>query len=312
MVCLLEIIRKEVISQVKACRILGRSIRDAVKSITRNFSLSMASILCDMITLIIVSVAIIIACNVNNATKSIESEMNIVVYFNKNSTEEDSNNAFLEIKNLDGVTKAIYKSKDEWKTEMSDYSDTFDTMLNYLSDNPLMNSCIVYVEDIKEINNIADKIKEITNVEVVKYGESMVEEIVSAFDLIQKITIGIVIALILVTVFLISNTIKLTIYSRKNEIEIMRLVGASNTAIKLPFLFEGLFLGIIGSIIPVCITIYGYVILYNIMHGYMFTETLNLIKPYNFVFYVSGIIVLLGAIVGMFGSTNSVRKYLKV
>ena len=312
MVCLLEIIRKEVISQVKACRILGRSIRDAVKSITRNFSLSMASILCDMITLIIVSVAIIIACNVNNATKSIESEMNIVVYFNKNSTEEDSNNAFLEIKNLEGVTKAIYKSKDEWKTEMSDYSDTFDTMLNYLSDNPLMNSCIVYVEDIKEINNIADKIKEITNVEVVKYGESMVEEIVSAFDLIQKITIGIVIALILVTVFLISNTIKLTIYSRKNEIEIMRLVGASNTAIKLPFLFEGLFLGIIGSIIPVCITIYGYVILYNIMHGYMFTETLNLIKPYNFVFYVSGIIVLLGAIVGMFGSTNSVRKYLKV
>lgn len=312
MVCLLEIIRKEVISQVKACRILGRSIRDAVKSITRNFSLSMASILCDMITLIIVSVAIIIACNVNNATKSIESEMNIVVYFNKNSTEEDSNNAFLEIKNLEGVSKAIYKSKDEWKTEMSDYSDTFDTMLNYLSDNPLMNSCIVYVEDIREINNIADKIKEITNVEVVKYGESMVEEIVSAFDLIQKITIGIVIALILVTVFLISNTIKLTIYSRKNEIEIMRLVGASNTAIKLPFLFEGLFLGIIGSIIPVCITIYGYVILYNIMHGYMFTETLNLIKPYNFVFYVSGIIVLLGAIVGMFGSTNSVRKYLKV
>lgn len=312
MVCLLEIIRKEVISQVKACRILGRSIRDAVKSITRNFSLSMASILCDMITLIIVSVAIIIACNVNNATKSIESEMNIVVYFNKNSTEEDSNNAFLEIKNLDGVTKAIYKSKDEWKTEMSDYSDTFDTMLNYLSDNPLMNSCIVYVEDIKEINNIADKIKKIANIEVVKYGESMVEEIVSAFDLIQKITIGIVIALILVTVFLISNTIKLTIYSRKNEIEIMRLVGASNTAIKLPFLFEGLFLGIIGSIIPVCITIYGYVILYNIMHGYMFTETLNLIKPYNFVFYVSGIIVLLGAIVGMFGSTNSVRKYLKV
>ena len=312
MVCLLEIIRKEVISQVKACRILGRSIRDAVKSITRNFSLSMASILCDMITLIIVSVAIIIACNVNNATKSIESEMNIVVYFNKNSTEEDSNNAFLEIKNLEGVTKAIYKSKDEWKTEMSDYSDTFDTMLNYLSDNPLMNSCIVYVEDIKEINNIADKIKEIANVEVVKYGESMVEEIVSAFDVIQKITIGIVIALILVTVFLISNTIKLTIYSRKNEIEIMRLVGASNTAIKLPFLFEGLFLGIIGSIIPVCITIYGYVILYNIMHGYMFTETLNLIKPYNFVFYVSGIIVLLGAIVGMFGSTNSVRKYLKV
>ena len=99
MVCLLVIIRKEVISQVKAFRIFGRSIRDAIKSITRNFSLSMASILCDMITLIIVSVAIIIACNVNNATKSIESEMNIVVYFNKNSTEEDGMKAI--IKNIE-------------------------------------------------------------------------------------------------------------------------------------------------------------------------------------------------------------------
>ena len=164
----------------------------------------------------------------------------------------------------------------------------------------------------KNISNVADEIKKVPNIQTVKFGETMVEEVVSAFDIIQKVTIGIVIALIVVTAFLISNTIKLTIYSRKNEIEIMRLVGASNTAIKLPFLFEGLFLGIIGSIIPVCITIYGYVILFNTMHGYMFTETLNLIKPYNFVFYVSGVIVLIGAIVGMFGSANSVRKYLKI
>ena len=297
---------------MKAIRILGRSIRDAIKSITRNFSLSMASILCDMITLIIVAVAIIIAVNVNNATKSIESEMNIVVYFDKSLNNEDSENAYLEIKNLKCVKSAVYKSKDEWKTQMSEYSDTFETILNYLSDNPLMNSCTVYVEDIKHISDVADKIKQIPNIETVKYGESMVEEVVSAFDIIQKITVGIVIALIVVTAFLIANTIKLTIYSRKNEIEIMRLVGASNTAIKLPFLFEGLFLGIIGSIIPICITIYGYVILFNTMHGYMFTETLNLVKPYNFVFYVSGSIMLIGALVGMFGSASSVRKYLKI
>ena len=297
---------------MKAIRIFGRSIRDAFKSITRNFSLSMASILCDMITLIIVAVAIIIAVNVNNATRSIEKEMNIVVYINKNASEEDSNNAYLEIKNIKGVSKVTYKSKEEWKTQMSEYSDTFSTMLNYLTENPLMDSCTVYVDDIKNISNVADEIKKVPNIQTVKFGETMVEEVVSAFDIIQKVTIGIVIALIVVTAFLISNTIKLTIYSRKNEIEIMRLVGASNTAIKLPFLFEGLFLGIIGSIIPVCITIYGYVILFNTMHGYMFTETLNLIKPYNFVFYVSGVIVLIGAVVGMFGSANSVRRYLKI
>lgn len=297
---------------MKAIRILIRSIRDAFKSISRNFSLSMASILCDTITLIIVSLTIIAAVNVNKATKSIEDEMNIVVYINKAASEEDSQNVFAEINNLKGVSNAIYKSKDEWKNEMSEYSDTFGTILNYLSENPLMDSCTVYVKDVRNIDKVAKEIKEIPNVETVKYGESMVKEIVAAFDIIQKITIGIVIALVLVTAFLISNTIKLTIYSRRSEIEIMRLVGASNIAIKLPFMFEGFVLGIIGAIIPICVTIYGYTILFNTMHGYMFTETLNLVEPYNFVFYVSGVIVLIGAVVGMFGSANAVRKYLKI
>ena len=164
----------------------------------------------------------------------------------------------------------------------------------------------------KKIGEVADAISEIPNIETVKYGEGMVEEIVGAFDIIEKIVIGIVIALVVVTVFLISNTIKLTIFARKNEIEIMRLVGASNTAIKLPFFFEGFILGVIGSIIPVCVTIYGYVILYNTMNGYLFSEMLRLVEPYNFVFYVSLVLVAIGALVGMYGSTKAVRKYLKI
>jgi len=304
--------RKEVIRQMKKIRIFLRSIRDAFKSATRNFSLSMASILCVTITLIIVSVTIIIAANINNATKNIEEEMNIVVYLQKDATNDDAENLKDEIENIKGVSDLKFISKEEQKTSMSEYNDAFETILNYLDENPLLDSYVVYVDDVKLISSIAKQIVELPSVETAKYGEGMVEEVVSAFDIIQKITIGIVIALVLVTVFLISNTIKLTIYSRRNEIEIMRLVGASNTTIKLPFLFEGLLLGIIGAIIPVCITIYGYVILFNSMHGYFFSEMLTLVKPYNFVFMVSGVLVIIGALVGMYGSVKAVRKYLKV
>lgn len=297
---------------MKIIRIFFRSIRDAIKSIGRNFSLSMASILCVTITLIIVSVSMVISANINNATKNIEEEMNIVVYLSKASTDDDVKNLESEINNVEGVREIKFISKEEQKNSMADYNSAFETILNYLDENPLLDSYVIFVDDVKEISEIAEEIKIFPSVETIKYGEGMVEEVVSAFDIIQKGTIAIVIALILVTIFLISNTIKLTIYSRKNEIEIMRLVGASNSAIKLPFVFEGLILGVIGSIIPICITIYGYVILYNTMHGYLFSEMLRLVEPYNFVFWVSGALVLIGAVVGMFGSSRSVRKYLKI
>ena len=297
---------------MKAFRIFFRSIRDAFKSISRNFSLSMASILSVTITLIIVAVSVIIAVNVNNATKNIEDEMNIVVYIKKEATEADVDNILSELKADKEIRETKYISKEEQKALMSEYDNTFEVILNYLDENPLLDSVIVYVHDIRNISKVAEKIGSLPNVETAKYGEGMVEEVVDAFDIIEKITIGLVIALMLVTVFLISNTIKLTIYSRKSEIEIMRLVGASNIAIKLPFFFEGFILGIVGAIIPICVTIYGYVILYNSMHGYLFSEMLRLVKPYNFVFEVAGLLTIFGGIVGVYGSIKAVRKYLKI
>lgn len=297
---------------MKSVRIFLRSIRDAFKSISRNFSLSMASVLSVTITLIIVAVAIIMAANVNYATKNIENEMNILVYIKNEASEDDVKNVLNEIKSIKAVREYEHITKEQQKANMAEYDETFKTILNYLEENPLMDSVIVYVDDIKQMTDVAEKIKDIPNIETVKYGEGMVEEVVSAFDIIEKITIGLVIALMLVTIFLISNTIKLTIYSRKNEIEIMRLVGASNTAIKMPFVVEGLVIGLVGAIIPVCVTIYGYVILYNSMNGFLFSEMLKLVKPFSFVFIVSLILVVFGAIVGMFGSSHAVRKYLKI
>lgn len=309
---LLVIMRKEVIRQMRAFRIFFRSIRDAFKSVVRNFSLSFASIMCTTITLILVAVAVVAAANVNNATKLIEDELTIVTYLKKDVTEEQIENIKSEISSYKNVEEVTFKSKDEWKLEMSEYDDSFKTVLDYLDDNPLMDSFVLKVNDVKKLSETSEYIKAINGVDTVKYGEGMVEQVISIFDIVQKIVVVVVIALVVVTSFLISNTIKLTIFSRRNEIEIMRLVGASNITIKLPFLFEGFIIGLIGSIIPVCITIYGYVILYSRMHGKLFSNMIMLIKPYPFVFWVSLIVVAIGALVGMYGSIKAVRKYLKV
>ena len=304
--------RKEVIRQMRAFRIFFRSIRDALKSVVRNFSLSFASIMCTTITLILVAVAVVAAANVNNATKLIEDELTIVTYLKKDVTEEQIDNIKSEISSYKNVEEVTFKSKDEWKLEMSEYDDSFKTVLDYLDENPLMDSFVLKVNDVKKLSETSEYIKAINGVDTVKYGEGMVEQVISVFDIVQKIVVVVVIALVVVTSFLISNTIKLTIFSRRNEIEIMRLVGVSNITIKLPFLFEGFIIGLIGSIIPVCITIYGYVILYSRMHGKLLSNMIMLIKPYPFVFWVSLIVVAIGALVGMYGSIKAVRKYLKV
>ena len=137
---------------------------------------------------------------------------------------------------------------------------------------------------------------------------SKVAEVIVPFMAILYV----VVALIIVTAFLISNTIKITIFSRKREIEIMRLVGSSNLNIKIPFIFEGLFLGILGSVIPIIITTYGYTILYKKFDGQLFSPFIQLIKPTPFIYQISLALLAIGILVGMYGSFKAVRKHLKI
>ncbi|MBO4600705.1 MAG: permease-like cell division protein FtsX [Bacilli bacterium] len=297
---------------MRAIRVFLRSFKEAFKSVFRNFSLSIASVTCTTITLILVSIAILFSYNVNNVTKKLENELTIIVYLEKDATKEQADELESKIISIKNVEEVKFKSKDEWKFEMMNYSTTLNTTLSYLKENPLLDSFVVKVKNVRDLRKTSEKIQEYEIVRSAEYGEGMVEQLVSIFDIIEKVTIIIVIALVLVTAFLINNTIKLTIFSRRSEIEIMRLVGTSNYAIKLPFIFEGLFLGIIGSIIPIILTIYGYIIAYTRLDGHLFSNMLSLVKPFNFVLYVSLVLVAIGGIVGVLASYRAVRKYLKV
>ena len=297
---------------MKAIRILTRGIRDALKSVFRNFSLSTAAITCSSITLILVAVAMIISYNIKNITTNLEKELTIVVYLKENRTEDQVATILNDLEHMQNVEKREYKSKEEWKLEMKEYSDTFSQALEFLDANPLLDSITVFVKDVKLLKETTEQIKTYDFVASADYGEGMAENLVAIFNVVEKVTIIIVIALVLVTAFLIGNTIKLTIFSRRGEIDIMRLVGASNISIRLPFLFEGLILGILGSIIPILVTIYGYFLLYDHLNGQFFTAIIRLVEPFNFIFYVSGLLAIIGAIIGMFGSYRAVRRYLKI
>ena len=297
---------------MKAFRILVRSIRDSFKSVFRNFSLSIASILCTTITLVLVAIAIIVTVNVNHITKDLEEELTIVVYANEDTSDERLEEIEEEINSISAVSEVVAKSKEEWRLEMQSYSDTLNTTLDYLEENPLLDSFIVTVKDVDDLRPVALEIRDMENIESANYGEGMVEDIISVFDIIQTITLVMVVALIVVTAFLISNTIKLTIFSRRSEIEIMRLVGSSNTSIKLPFVFEGFLLGVLGSIIPIIVMIYGYLIMYEQISTSSSFSIIELVTPMPFVLITSLVLSLIGSIVGMFGSARAVRKYLKI
>ena len=299
---------------MKPIRIFGRSISSAFKSVIRNLSLSIASISCIIITLIIVAFAILLSANVNNFTESIESDLTIVVFTKENTPSENVESLRKDLEAVPNISNIVFKSKEELKNEMKAENETYESIIDKWGEdvNPLPDSFILTVEKIENIQETAKTVQNLEHVDAVRYGEGVIDNLVDVFSIVRNVTIIAVLALIFVTAFLISNTIKITIYSRKNEIDIMRLVGTSNTVIKLPFLFEGFFLGVIGSIIPILATIYGYVFLYDRMGGVMFTDIMPLISPYNFVFKVSFVLLIIGALVGMYGSYKSVRNYLKI
>jgi len=301
---------------VKAFRILGRNVRDSFKSVFRNFSLSLASISCITITLIVVAVAIVLTLNVNNFTKIVEKDVTIVAFLDVDVTKDEIDDIYDQIIVLDNVEmeNVTFRDKMEISDEMMESSDVFESIMKEWNrdESPIQDTYQIKVTDINLIKKTADEIKLIDNVDVVKYGEGMVEQLVSAFDILRTGALIAVVALILVTAFLITNTIKITIMSRKREIQIMRLVGASNINIKLPFIFEGLILGAMGSIIPIFLTLYGYTALYEKFGGQIFSQFLKLIEPSPFIYSVSLLLLSIGMIVGMYGSSKAVRKYLKI
>ena len=298
---------------MKPFRMFARSIRDAFKSVIRNFSLSIASISCISITLIVMAIALVASLNVENVTRTIKSDVTVVAFAKLKITDTDIKDIKKALDKIENIDTYTFKSKETQKQEIMKEEEAFKFMEDWSDeDTPLRDSFLIKVKVLEEIDDTVSAIKKIENIEIVDYGKSTVEQLLGAFRLVERIMIAMVLVLLIVTVFLIINTIKLTIFSRKREISIMRLVGASNFTIKNPFVIEGLIIGAIGSIVPIVLTIYGYIALYDHFNGQLFSPIFKLMKPEPFVYFIALVILVIGMIVGMIGSGRAVRKYLKI
>lgn len=299
---------------MKQIRIISRNIRDGFKSVGRNLSLSIASISCITITLLIVAIALITSYNVENITKMVKEDFTIVAFVDTKTSNEEINNLVEVIKGYSNIDSVTHQTKTEVANEMKGTSDSLSGIIDSWSEetNPLYDTLLVKVKDSEKISKTAKKIESLDQIVEVKYGQGYVENLLTVFSFVEKAMIVAMIALVFVTLFLIGNTIKITIFSRKREIEIMRLVGASNFSIKQPFVIEGFCLGFLGALIPIALTIYGYSALYTHFSGQLFSPFIKLVKAEPFVYIVSLILLGLGVLVGMFGSYRAVRKYLKI
>ncbi len=181
-------------------------------------------------------------------------------------------------------------------------------------ENPLVDSLVISAKDISYVNGLANKLKTMPTLGYIDYGEeSSLSSFVDITKSIRTFLSWIILVLIILAIFLIQNTIKLTIYSRRNELKIMKLVGASSTHVIVPFIIEGLIIGILGALGPVLITIYGYQELFELLDGKLVIPMFSLIQPEPLVYFLSLLIIGLSALVSLIGSFFAVvRHALKV
>lgn len=286
--------------------------KTAVKSFGRHLAMSMSAASAVTVTLSLVGVFMLLAANVSSFTTNVESGIKIRVTIDPITTKEEQSSLKIQILSIDGVDKVTFSSKEnELKEFVKEKGDIWDI---YKGDgNPLRDAYIVDVKEAKksDIKNISDTIKKLDKVEKTFYGGDSVNDMIDVFTAIRNGGAVFIAALAVLTVFLIQNTIKMTIYARNREISIMRNVGATNWFIKTPFMIEGMFIGLIGSIMPMMLTYFGYRYLYHSMGGKFFTNMFALQSVNSLALSICGALLLFGVIVGMIGSFLSVTKYLK-
>ena len=291
-----------------------RHIREGFYGVARHASMAFSSATAMTVTLILMSAFFMVIVNLTNITKEIEQEVQISVlidYDHEEASVEESIGD--QIKSIDGVNSVEFFTKDqEAQYYFDNYSETDEAIVEMIKqDNPLNDAFYVKVEDGQRLGEIAAEIESIEGVATVNYGGASVVSFMEVLTMIRNVGFIMVTALLLLTIFLIQNTIKLTIFARNEEISIMRIVGAKNGYIRAPFLVEGIIIGILGSVIPILFTIFGYIYIYRISGGVVLSNIFTLIAPNPFVIYVSLGLLGLSIVVGFVGSFFSVTKYLR-
>ncbi|ASF41227.1 ABC transporter permease [Halobacillus halophilus] len=291
----------------------GRHGKEGVKNITRNRWMSLASISAVTVTLLLVGVFAALLLNLNHIGSQIEENVEVRVFMDLTLEEPGQNELKDKLQNIPEVDTVTFQSKEEGLEKLIDSLGEEGEVFESLKDeNPLNDVYIVKTKNPEDTIQVAQSIKSFENVEKVEYAKETVQRLFNVMDLARNIGLAIIAGLLFTAMFLIANTIRITIVARRKEIGIMKMVGATNWFIRWPFLVEGILIGMLGSAIPIAVVVFGYRYLFQEVTTRYPTLFVELLPVYPFIWKVSILLILMGVIIGLWGSFTSIRKYLKV
>jgi cell division transport system permease protein len=286
-------------------------ITESINSIRRNGLMSLASLMTVALSLLILGVFIILVMNLNHMASVVESQVQVTVYLQDTLKELEVREIGTRITKLPGVTRVTFVAKEEAMNRFKQRLGEQQGLLAELGEaNPLPNSFEVKVDRPDRVKQIALSISQIKGVEAARYGQEVVEQLFSLTRMVRIFGIVLILFLGLAALFIIVNTIRLTVFARRREIGIMKYVGATDWFIRWPFIIEGVLLGFLGA----CIAILPLTQFYSMLTGQVYESLafLPLLPKYPFMGYVNIFLLCAGVSIGALGSLISVKKFLKV
>jgi cell division transport system permease protein len=276
--------------------------------------MSLASVGSVTAVLVILGLILMIILNVNALSISTKEKFDeIYVYLEDNISNERIREIGEEINSINGTIAVVFQSKDYALEKMKEEWGDDGRLLEGLVQNPLPNTYVIQLSDVSYVNSVIRQIQQKDGIEEVKYYKDVVEKLITTADFVQAFGIIVIIILLLVSIFIIQNTIKITVASRKTEIELMQYIGASNGFVRGPFLLEGIILGSFGAVLAIIIVLNGYDYLVSYANEKFFTMlSVYLIPAQIIAMDILIIFITIGVGIGILGSVVSLKKFLSV
>ncbi|ADG06863.1 permease-like cell division protein FtsX [Kyrpidia tusciae] len=291
-------------------RTLGRHCREGLRNLGRNGWMTVASISAVAVTLLILGVFVVMAWNVQNLSRQVEQQVQMNVILKDGTAPEQIKAVQQWLVARPDVARVTFVSKEQGLANLRASLKQDSNLLDGLDkQNPLPDKFVVQAKDPRMTGQVAAAIEKLPEVDSVRYARDMVERLFQVTRIVRDIGLIFIVGLLFTAMFLIANTIKLTIFARRREIEIMKLVGATNGFIRWPFLVEGIFLGALGALLPIVVIVVAYRYLVDAVPSFYYFQ---LVPAHPLLEQMAALLLGVGAFIGVWGSVVSMRRFLRV
>lgn len=295
--------------------VLSYLIGEGFRNVLKNKKSTGASLMIMCATMIIFGVFFMIGENINHIMSELEMQQGMQVFIKDEATEKEVSELGNKIKALNGVNQVEFVSKEDALNQMKEkVGDKQFLLSGYEENNPFPASYVVTLTDLKESSNVQKEINNFENVKNIQSRGDTINALLNIANLVRLISGAILILLVVISIFIIANTIKLTVHARRREISIMKYVGATNSFIRWPFIVEGILIGIISALISIMLLGIAYNLISDKIVASAITNVINInLLTFSDMFTLIIVVYLvLGIGIGTLGSVISMRKYLDV